>query len=102
LRQQDKIIVWPAYFDAAGTRKDGRRLPKDLTVSVPKTSEIREAALKIGYACEIVADSGYSKTPWSKPGMLLIRKREPKDQMLRKIAKHLQISRSAQSQQSKA
>lgn len=95
------MIVWPAYFDAIRTRRDGRRLPRNLTVSMPKVSEITDVATEIGYVCELVADSGYSKTPWLKPGMVLIEKKEPKDQMLKKIAKQLQIYRSAHSQQSK-
>jgi signal recognition particle subunit SRP19 len=102
VRQQDKIIVWSAYFDVAKTRNNGRRLPRNLAVSVPKTSEIKEAAEKVGYDCEIVSDSGYSKTPWLKPGMLLMKKKEPKDQMLKKIAKQLQKNRSTQPQQNKA
>jgi signal recognition particle subunit SEC65 len=93
--------VWSAYFDGAKTRNDGRRLPRNLTVSVPKASEIKEAAEKVGYDCEIVPDSGYSKTPWLKPGMLLMKKKEPKDQMLKKIAKQLQKDRSVQPQQDK-
>jgi signal recognition particle subunit SRP19 len=101
MRQQDKIIVWPSYFDAAKTRSDGRRLPRNLSFSLPKTSEIKEAAEKVGYQCELVANSGYSKTPWLKPGMLLIKKKEPKDQMLKMIAKQMQKNRSAQPQQDK-
>jgi signal recognition particle subunit SRP19 len=95
------MIVWPAYFDAINTRRDGRRLPRNLAVSMPKVSEINDVAAEIGYVCEIVADSGYSKTPWLKPGMVLIKKKESKDQMLKKIAKQLQIYRSIHSQQSK-
>lgn len=101
MRQQDKIVIWSAYFDATKTRNDGRRLPRNLAVSIPKVSEIKEAAEKIGYYCEIVPDSGYSKTPWLKPGMLLTKKKEPKDQMLKKIAKQLQKDRSVQPQQNK-
>jgi signal recognition particle subunit SRP19 len=44
MRQQDKAIIWPAYFDAAKTRKDGRRVAKNLAVLSPKASEIKEAA----------------------------------------------------------
>jgi len=103
LRQQDKIIVWPVYFDSAKTREDGRRVPKALAVMSPKSSEIKEAAEKLGLVCELVPNRGYAKTPWLKTGMVLVNKKEPKDQMLQKIAKQLSKSRgSGQPQQNKA
>lgn len=98
MRQQDRIIVWPAYFDSTKTRGQGRRVPKNLTSSIPRASEINEAAGKLGYTTELVPDQGYSKIPWAKPGMVLVKKREPKDKMLKKIAEQLQKSRAAQSQ----
>ncbi len=102
MRQQDKIIVWSAYFDSTKTRNDGRRVPKNLAVPVPRILEIKEAAEKLGLVCELTESAGYAKTPWMKTGMLLIKKIEPKDQTIKKIAKQLQKNRSsAQLQQSK-
>ena len=94
MRKQDKIIMWPAYFDSAKTRKDGRRIPKSLAVPSPKILEIKDAAEKIGLECELVPDVGYSKTPWLKTGMLLVKKNEAKEQMIKKIAKELLRIRS--------
>ena len=95
MQKQEKIIIWPAYFDSTKTRKDGRRIPKSLALPSPKISEIKDAAEKIGLECELVPDAGYSKTPWLKTGMLLVKKNEPKDQIIRKIAKQLLKIRSA-------
>jgi len=50
---------------------------------------------KIGLECELLPEAGYSKTPWLKTGMLLVKKNEPKDQIIRKIAKQLLKIRSA-------
>jgi len=94
MRKQDKIIMWSAYFDSAKTRKDGRRIPKSLAVPSPKILEIKDAAEKIGLECELVPDAGYSKTPWLKAGMLLVKKNEAKEQIIRKIAKELLRIRS--------
>jgi len=94
MRKQDKIIMWPAYFDSAKTRKDGRRIPKSLAVPSPKILEIKDAAEKIGLECELVPDAGYSKTPWLKTGMLLVKKNEVKEQIIKKIAKELLRIRS--------
>jgi len=94
MRKQDKIIIWPAYFDSAKTRKDGRRVPKDLAVSSPKVLEIKEVAEKLHLECEIVMDVAHPRTPWLKTGMLLAKRNEAKEQMIKKIAKQLVKMRS--------
>jgi signal recognition particle subunit SRP19 len=89
MRKQDKIIIWPAYFDSTKTRKDGRRVPKNLSVPSPKILEIKNAVEKLGLEHELVTDAGYPKTPWLKTGKLLVKKKEAKEQVIRKIAKQL-------------
>lgn len=95
MRKQDKIILWPAYFDSTKTRKDGRRVPKGLGVPSPKILEIKDAAEKIGLEYELVLDVGYPRTPWLKTGMLLVKKKEPKERTISKIAKQLLKIRSS-------
>ncbi|MGQ9624624.1 MAG: signal recognition particle subunit SRP19/SEC65 family protein [Candidatus Bathycorpusculaceae bacterium] len=94
MRKQDKLIIWPAYFDSTKTRGEGRRISKILAVPSPKITEIKDAVEKLGLECEILLDAGYPKTPWLKTGMLLVRKSEAKDKILKKIAKNLQKIRS--------
>jgi signal recognition particle subunit SRP19 len=94
MRKQDKIIIWPAYFDQTKTRKDGRRVSKSLAVPSPKILEIKDAAEKIGLECELVADVGYPRTSWLKTGMLLVKKKEAKEQTIKKIARKLLAVRS--------
>jgi signal recognition particle subunit SRP19 len=95
MRKQDKMIIWPAYFDSTKTRRDGRRIPKSLAVPSPKILEIKDAVEKLGLEYELVADAGYPKMPWLKTGMLLVKKNEAKEQIIRKIAKQLLKIRSA-------
>ncbi|MGQ9641361.1 MAG: signal recognition particle subunit SRP19/SEC65 family protein [Candidatus Bathycorpusculaceae bacterium] len=94
MRKQDKLIIWPAYFDSTKTRGEGRRISKILAVPSPKITEIKVAVEKLGLECEILLDAGYPKTPWLKTGMLLVSKSEAKDKILNKIAKNLQKIRS--------
>jgi len=89
MRKSDKTIIWPAYFDSNKTRKQGRRVSRDLAVPSPRIAEIEEAALSLGLEHELVLEKGYSRTPWFKGGMLLVRKREPKEHLIKKIAKQL-------------
>jgi signal recognition particle subunit SRP19 len=95
MRKQDKIIIWSAYFDSAKTRKNGRRVVKNLAVVSPRVTEIKDAVEKLRLSCEIVADVAYPKTPWLKTGMLLVQKKQSKDRTIREIAKLLLKIRSA-------
>jgi len=94
MRKQEKAIIWPVYFDLAKTRSEGRRVPKDFAVQTPKSLEIQEAATKLGLENEIVPEVGYPKTPWFKTGMILVEKRLPKEQIIKKISKQLLKIRS--------
>jgi signal recognition particle subunit SRP19 len=89
LRQQERIIIWPAYFDSAKTRNDGRKVPKNLAVNSPNISELKEAADKLGLSNELVADVGYPKTPWLKTGLILVKKKGSKGQVIALLAKQL-------------
>lgn len=95
MRKQEKIVLWPAYFDSAKTRGDGRKIPKNLAVPSPKISELKEAAEKLGLEHELFLDASYPKTPWLKTGMLLVAKKETKNNILKKLAKQLLKIRTA-------
>jgi signal recognition particle subunit SEC65 len=44
-----------------------------------------------------VTDAGYAKTPWLKTGMVLVKKKSPKGQVVLLIARQLQKMRSTES-----
>lgn len=90
MRKQDKVVLWPAYFDSTKTRGEGRKVPKNLAVPMPKILELKEAVEKLGLEHELVPELCYPKMPWLKTGLLLIAKKEPKNQILKKVAKQLQ------------
>ena len=94
MRKQDKVAIWPAYFDQTKTRKDGRRVEKSLAVQHPKIDEVTLAVQKLGLKHELVADSGYPKMPWVKMGMVLVEKQGSKEQVIRRIAGQLPKIRS--------
>ena len=94
MRKQEKAIIWPEYFDSAKTRSEGRRVPKEFAVQAPKSLEIQEAATRLGLKNELVPEVGYPKTPWHKTGMILVEKKLPKEQIIKKIAMQLLKMRS--------
>ncbi len=95
MRKQDKVILWPTYFDSTKTRGEGRKIPKSLAVPSPKISELKEAVEKLGLEHELVLEASYPKMPWLKTGMLLVAKKGTKNQMIKKIAKQLLKIRGA-------
>jgi signal recognition particle subunit SRP19 len=94
MRKQEKAIIWPAYFDQTKTRKNGRRVAKGLAVPSPKIGELQDAASKLGMKPELAAEAGYPKNPWSKTGMMLVEKKAPKEQLIKKLGKQLVKARS--------
>ncbi|MGD8505172.1 MAG: signal recognition particle subunit SRP19/SEC65 family protein [Candidatus Bathyarchaeota archaeon] len=89
MRKQDKILLWPAYFDSNKTRLEGRRVSKSLGITSPKLVEIQNAARSIGLQPEVVLDVKYPKSPWQKTGYILIPKRDSKAKTIRRIAREL-------------
>lgn len=94
MRKQEKAIIWPAYFDQAKTRKEGRRVPKSLAVQSPRINEITAAVTKLSLEHEVTPEAGYPKTPWTKTGIILVEKTASKEQVINEIAKQLLKLRS--------
>lgn len=94
MRKQDKIILWPAYFELARTRMEGRRVPKNLAILSPRISEMKDAADKLHMNCELTEGTAFSKTPWLESGMILIDKKGSKEETIRKMAEQLLKIRS--------
>lgn len=94
MRKQDKVIIWPAYFDQTKTRKHGRRIEKSLAVQHPKIDEVSLAVAQLGLEHEVTIDAGYPKIPWVKAGMVLVEKKGSKQQVIRRIAGQLSKIRS--------
>lgn len=89
MRKQNKIVLWPVYFDSTKTRLEGRRVPKSIATPSPKIEEIRKAVERVDLRPEIVADAAHPSSPWRKIGLLAIPKKGSKAKTLQKIAKEL-------------
>jgi signal recognition particle subunit SRP19 len=89
MRKQNKIFLWPIYFDANKSRADGRRVPKKLAVSTPKLEELQIAAKRLGLQPETISDAAHPSSPWQKTGLLVAPKKESKNKTLKRIAEEL-------------
>jgi signal recognition particle subunit SRP19 len=89
MRKQNKIFLWPAYFDSTKTRTQGRKTPKNVAVPAPRQDELQKAAQKIGLQTETFAEAKHPKNPWQKTGLIIVNKHTPKTQIIRKVSKEL-------------
>lgn len=95
MRKQNTLVLWPAYFDSTKSRSEGRKVPKNLATPAPKIMELKEAAERLRLKCEAVLEASYPRTPWVKTGMLLVERKDPKNRLIRKVAKQLLKLREA-------
>ncbi len=83
-----KIIIYPAYFNLHYSRREGRRVPKNLAFE-PKLETIARAAKDLGYSVEIERDKRYPRFWWSDRGRIIVESDEPKNEVIRKIARKI-------------
>jgi signal recognition particle subunit SRP19 len=93
MRKQNKIFLWPVYFDANKSRTDGRRIPKKLAVSAPKLEELQIAAKRLDLQPEVVSGAAHPSSPWRRTGLLVVPKKESKSKTLKRIAEELSSTR---------
>ncbi|MHC1586842.1 MAG: signal recognition particle protein Srp19 [Candidatus Hecatellaceae archaeon] len=84
-----KIIVWPPYFDASKSRREGRKLPRRLCVPTPHLSEIVRAAELLGLNPQFKPEARYPRSWWVESGYVVVDKLKSKQETLRRIAEKL-------------
>ncbi len=93
MRQRNRLVLWPAYFDARKARIEGRRVPRGMAVDDPSVEEIEEAAKVLGMSPEVVKDASYPRSWWERGDLVLVDKRKPKTDALKEIAQRIREAR---------
>jgi signal recognition particle subunit SRP19 len=91
---QDKIVLWPIYFDSTKSRLQGRRICKNMGVPSPKLDEIQKAVEKLNLRYENIPDARHPQMPWQKTGMVIVSKSSSKAKIIKNIAKELPTIRA--------
>ena len=89
MRSKGKYVVWPIYFDSSLTWREGRRMPRSLSVKQPRVEDLGKAASEAGFKPDLVKDASHPRFPWMKTGYLLVESEEKKQRVLTEIAKKL-------------
>ena len=88
-------VIWPAYFDADRSRKQGRRVPQDFAIEEPEVDEIAQAVQQVGYDAVIERDKTYPRE-YEPRGRVLVQNADDagKSDLLQAVAAYLQAIRA--------
>ncbi|MDK2789627.1 MAG: signal recognition particle subunit [Methanothermococcus sp.] len=68
-----EIIIWPTYIDAKKSRKEGRKVPKELGVNNPRLKDIESKLRKMGYEFKTEKDKSYPRENWKICGYIKVK-----------------------------
>jgi signal recognition particle subunit SRP19 len=90
-KKDNKLAIWPEYFDHTLTRTGGRRVPKNLATASPNVESIHKAAKSLGYKPVMEREKKYPRKGWQKDGgrVLVNSKGLPKSKIILNIAKRM-------------
>ena len=92
---KDKLVIWPIYFDASRTRREGRMVSLQDAIKEPTLDMTVAAAIKSGFKPEIEKEKKHPRI-WHEAGAsgrILVPKKGPKSAILKHIAKSLKGKR---------
>lgn len=91
LRKEKPIVLWPVYFDSKASRKAGRRVSKEISVSTPEIENIAKAAASLGYDVVTQKEKAHPSTWWQKSGRVLVKnpRRIKKNKIIKDVAERL-------------
>ena len=90
-KKDNKLVIWPEYFDQSLTRAGGRRVPKNLATASPTVEAVHKAAKSLGYKPELEHDKKYPRIWWKKEaGRVLVNSKGiSKSKIILNIAKRM-------------
>ena len=94
MRKSGKVFLWPLYFEASISRKNGRRASKGLSLNGVSVKEIMRAAENLGLRFEVELAAAPPSQHWSKSGVVLVEKPRSKSELLRLVAEKMHENRS--------
>ena len=86
MQHRDVQVIWLSYFDSGRTRREGRRVPKRLSLDSPKLPDLLSACDLLGLEPEPLPDVKYPRSWWEKGGCILVKSESPKTETLNRIA----------------
>jgi signal recognition particle subunit SRP19 len=89
---QGECILYPCYFNAAYTRRQGRRVSWGRAVKAPVISDLERALKRIGVTFRI--EDRHHPAHWiRREGCLVVTWKEGKEVLIKKVAQKLEVKR---------
>jgi signal recognition particle subunit SRP19 len=91
MREDKKIVIWPAYFDSSKTRKQGRKISRKLAVKHPILKEMERSARNLNLQPIVEEEKAYPRSWWETSGRILVGgiSPNPKTYIIKEIAKEI-------------
>lgn len=86
MKDEGKLVIWPAYLDRDRTRAEGRIISKKSAIAQPTFDEIVKAAENLGLSPMPEKDKSYPRSWWEKSGRVMIENTQAKNLSVRRIA----------------
>jgi signal recognition particle subunit SRP19 len=100
MKDYDNVILWLDYYNKGLSRTKGRRISKSLAIYDPSISELKEAAISLGYDIppdQLNDTARFPRRPHVKSGYVMISKNNlMKNKILKNIAEKMIQNRSKQ------
>lgn len=93
MRDEGKLVIWPACIDRNRTRSEGRIISRKSSVQHPGLDEINKAAESLGLNPRSEPEKAYPRFWWEKSGRVLVDKTASKTTVARNIAKTIKKER---------
>lgn len=88
--EKGECILYPCYFNAAYSRKEGRRVPRSLGSKGPVLTDIERVLKKTGITYRV--EEHHHPAHWArKEGRVVAVWAEKKEALIRKVAQRLEV-----------
>ncbi len=94
LRNEERIVLWPIYFDRARSRSNGRRVPKKVAVNSPTVEDIAIAAKRLRLAPLVEPEKAHPRYWWRKNGRVLVNPTTRKEVILYSVARAMKYPKA--------
>ena len=86
---EDKIVIWPMYFDKQLSRISGRKVSKKHAVEKPSLEAIAKASKSLHLNPVVEKDACHPSRVWKKEGRVLVDKKDTKSKILIQISNRM-------------
>ena len=94
MKEEGKLVIWPAAIDKNKTRAQGRAISRKSAVADPALDEIEKASKELGLDPVVEKDAAYPRSWWEKSGRVTVLNNAPKTTVLRQISAHIRAARN--------